>query len=145
MSSLVVGVDHSESSRRAAFFAARLAEESGASLHVVHVVPWSQYTFNTPEDNERRHTQKQQEIAEAQRLIIDPLLVLLYAASPTLAVETAIVHGGPAEHLAAIAGALPDGHIVVGRVGESRLRQVLFGSTPGKLIQIATTPVTVIP
>ncbi|MFO7690398.1 MAG: universal stress protein [Cryobacterium sp.] len=145
MSTVVVGVDHSESCRRAALFAARLARESGADLHVVHVIPWSPYTFNTPEENERRSLTKIQEIDAAQRLIIDPVLALLKEATASVRVESSVLYGGPAEHLAAIAGAQPDGHVVVGRVGESRLRQVLFGSTPSKLIQIATTPVTVIP
>ena len=36
-------------------------------------------------------------------------------------------------------------HVVVGRHGHSRVRSLLFGSTPGDLIQIATVPVTVVP
>jgi nucleotide-binding universal stress UspA family protein len=34
---------------------------------------------------------------------------------------------------------------VVGRVGQSKVRSLLFGSTPGNLIQIAMVPVTVVP
>jgi nucleotide-binding universal stress UspA family protein len=36
-------------------------------------------------------------------------------------------------------------YIVVGRTGDSRMRQAVFGSTPGHLVQLAPVPVTVVP
>ena len=96
----------------------------------MNVIPWSPYTFNTPEDNERRSLIKIQEIDAAQRHIIVPILALLADATGSVTVDSSVLYGGPAKHLAAIAAAQPDGHVVVDRVGESRLRQVLFGSTP---------------
>lgn len=143
MSSLLVGVDHSASSRRAVAFAARFASESGATLRIVHVIPWSQYTFSTPSDNEMRSTRKKEEIAAAEAQIIVPAVAVTeeFDLTPT----TTVVHGNPAEELVSIAARLGDAHIIVGRTGDSKFKQVLFGSTPGKLIQIASTPVTVIP
>ncbi|WP_165064795.1 universal stress protein [Marisediminicola senii] len=143
MSSLIVGVDRSSSSRRAVAFAARLAAESGATLVVVHVIPWSPYSFTTPAENEHRSASKASEVAAAQQQIIDPAVAVTdeYSVTPT----TSVIHGSPAEKLCSLAAGLENAHIVVGRTGDSKLKQVLFGSTPSKLIQIATTPVTVIP
>ena len=143
MSSLLVGVDKSSSSRRAVAFAAQLASESGATLRIVHVIPWSPYSLSTPSENEHRSSSKQMEIAAADQQIMQPALAVTeeFAVTPT----TTIVHGNPAEELVSMAGKLEGAHIIVGRTGDSKLKQVLFGSTPSKLIQIATTPVKVIP
>lgn len=143
MSSLIVGVDRSSSSRRAVAFAARLAAESGATLVVVHVIPWSPYSFTTPAENEHRSASKAIEVAAAQQQIIEPAIAVTgdFSVTPT----TSVVHGKPAEELVSMAARLTDAHIIVGRTGDSKLKQVLFGSTPSKLIQISTTPVTVIP
>lgn len=143
MASLLVGVDTSSSSRRAVAFAARLASESGASLRIVHVIPWSPYSFTTPAENEHRSASKQMEIAAAEQQIMQPALAVAeqFPVTPT----STIIHGNPAEMLVAMAERLDGAHIIVGRTGDSKLKQVLFGSTPSKLIQIASTPVTVIP
>ncbi len=143
MSSLLVGVDNSSSSRRAVAFAARLASESGASLRIVHVIPWSPYSFSTPAENEHRSASKQMEIAAADQQIMQPALAATeeFTVTPTMT----IVHGNPAETLASMAEKLDAAHIIVGRTGDSKFKQVIFGSIPSKLIQIASTPVTVIP
>ena len=63
---MLVGVDGSESSRRAVDFAATRAKAGDARLIVAHVIEWSPYTFNTPEENEIRHRRREEEIARAQ-------------------------------------------------------------------------------
>ena len=138
MSSLLVGVDKSSSSRRAVAFAARLASESGATLRIVHVIPWSPYSFTTPSENEHRTASKQMEIAAADQQIMQPALASTEGFEVTA--MTTIVHGSPAETLVSMAEKVDGAHIIVGRTGDSKLKQVLFGSTPSKLIQIATTP-----
>lgn len=143
MSSLLVGIDRSASSRRAVTFAAQLAGESGATLHIVHVIPWSPYSFTSPAENDQRSNSRAKEIAAAEEKIIAPALAVTEAheVSPT----TSVVHGSPAELLVSIAAHLGGAQIIVGRTGDSRLKQALFGSTPVRLIQIAKTPVTVVP
>ncbi len=59
---LLIGVDGSEDASRAVEFAAARAESSGARLIVAHVIEWSPYTFNTPEENETRHKRREEEI-----------------------------------------------------------------------------------
>lgn len=139
---IVVGVDGSEAGARAAHFAAQHVQENGHVV-VVYVVPWSPYAIQTAEENERRSVTKRREIESAQNGIIDPLLAEL--ADKDLKAEGLVRHGHPAEVLCDIATERSASHVVVGRRGQSRVRSLLFGSTPGNLIQIATVPVTVVP
>lgn len=139
---IVVGVDGSEAGARAAHFAAQHAQGNGQVV-VVYVVPWSPYAIQTAEENERRSVTKKRETEAAQTGIIDPLLAEL--ADKGLPAEGFVRHGHPAEVLCEVATERTASHIVVGRRGQSRVRSLLFGSTPGNLIQIATVPVTVVP
>ncbi|CAN5224279.1 hypothetical protein BH24ACT10_BH24ACT10_04550 [soil metagenome] len=139
---IVVGVDGSEAGARAAHFAAKHVQGPSLAL-VVYVVPWSPYAVQTAEENERRSVAKQRETDSAQTSIVDPLLAEL--ADKDVAAEGLVRHGHPAEVLCEIATERAASHIVVGRRGQSRVRSLLFGSTPGNLIQIATVPVTVVP
>ncbi|MDH6237582.1 universal stress protein [Cryobacterium sp. CG_9.6] len=143
MTSLLVGIDRSESSKRAVAFACQLADESGATVHIVHVIPWSPYSFSSPSENEHRSANKAQEIAAAELQIIQPALAVAqeFSITPT----STVVHGSPADQLVKIAARALASQIIVGRTGDSRLKQVLFGSTPVRLIQVSTTPVTVVP
>lgn len=140
---IVVGVDGSEAGSRAAHFAAQHAREAGDQLVVAYVVPWSPYTVQTAEENERRRITKQHETEVAQTEIVDPLVAKL--SDEGSKVEGLVRHGHPAEVLCDIADERDATHVVVGRRGQSRVRSLLFGSTPGNLIQIATVPVTVVP
>lgn len=139
-STVVVGVDGSEAGARAARFASRMAQ--GGRLVVACVVPWSPFAVQTAQDNEQRHATKQRETADAHR-IVDPLVEGF--AADGAAVEGVVRHGHPAETLCDLAREHGADHLVVGRVGQSKVRSLLFGSTPGNLIQIAMVPVTVVP
>jgi nucleotide-binding universal stress UspA family protein len=140
---VIVGVDGSEAGARAAHFAAAHVGEAGASIVVAYVIPWSQYTIQTAEENERRHVTKQRELDTARREIVEPLVQQLQ--SEGIAVEAVVRHGHPAETLCEIAAERGARHVVVGRRGQSKVKSLLFGSTPGNLIQISAVPVTVVP
>ena len=137
---VVVGVDGSEAGERAARFASRIVR--GGTLVVACVVPWSPFAVQTAEDNEQRHAIKQKETEDAHR-IVDPLVEGF--TSDGIKVEGVVRHGHPAETLSDLAREYGADHLVVGRVGQSKVRSLLFGSTPGNLVQIAMVPVTVVP
>ena len=143
MPEILVGVDRSEQSRRAVEFAAERARQLDRSVLVVHVIPWSPFSFNTPEDNEHRSTRRAEEIAAATEQIVEPMAVLVREKG--VEVETLIQHGDPVDTLIDIAKRRASGHIVLGRTGDSRVKRVLFGSTPSHVVQLATVPVTVVP
>ena len=140
---LVVGVDGSEAGERAARFAGRIAAEREAAVVIAYIVPWSPYAVQTAEENEQRHVTKQQETDAARNGIVDPLVAKL--AEEGVQVEGLVRHGHPAETLCDLARERGAVHVIVGRRGQSKVRSLLFGSTPGNLIQIADVPVTVVP
>jgi len=143
MNTVLVGVDGSDSSRRAMAFACERARQLDLELLVVHVIPWSPYSFNTPTENEHRHAQKQFEIEAAQEQVVSPACALAEEAG--VPVEGVVRHGDPVDLLLDLAKGKEVSHIVVGRTGDSRMRRVVFGSTPGHLVQLAPVPVTVVP
>jgi nucleotide-binding universal stress UspA family protein len=139
---VLVGVDKSDASRRAVEFARDRAKEVGASLVLAHVIPWSPYSFTTPEENEMRHVRREAELVAAREQVLEPARQVVGDVVPC---TTEARHGHPAELLSNLAREHDAVHVVVGRTGESRLRSMFFGSVPSQLIQIADVPVTVVP
>ena len=147
MESVLVGVDHSDGARRAAHFALSRADVNSWRVTLVHVVNWSRFSFNTPEDNELRPIRKRQEIEHAQEHILDPIVAEVRQSEfpNVVGVETAIYHGQPSEVLSDLAGEAGHDLIVVGRTGESKFKEAIFGSVPSRLVQYAPVPVVVVP
>lgn len=143
MTVVMIGVDGSDASRRAVDFAIELGEEFKLELIVLHVIPWSPYSFSTPDENEHRHAQRTREIQAAQEQVVDPALHLV--ANSHLTAEGVVRHGHPVEVMIALSIERQVRHIIVGRTGDSRVKQALFGSTPSQLIVSSPVPVTVVP
>ncbi len=139
----LLAVDGSEPAARAADYAKLRAKAGKAQLVVAHVIEWSPYTFNTPEENEERHKRREEEIARAQSQVIDPLVASLKAEG--LEVEGVVRHGHAAEVLSALADEKGACQIFIGRRGLSKIKAMLFGSVAGTLVQISPVPVTVVP
>ncbi len=143
MDQIVVGVDTSDTSRRAVQFAVARAKEYEAGLVVVHVIPWSPFSFNTPSENEHRHQRKEAELAAAREQVTDPIVAAIKDSG--VPVEVVLRHGHPAETLGELAEQHKAVHIVVGRTGDSAMRERFFGSTASRLVHFSPVPVTVVP
>ncbi|WP_088319707.1 universal stress protein [Kineosporia sp. R_H_3] len=141
---ILVGIDASATSRRALQFAAREVLADHGRLVIAHVVDWSPYRSATLEENERRHTDRAREIALADSDLLGPAREEAERAGATV-VATVARHGHVAETLMALAREHGAAQVVVGRTGDSRLRTLVFGSTPSHLVQVCTIPVTVVP
>ena len=140
---LLAGVDGSDDGKRAAEFAASRAKAAKARLVVAYVIEWSPYTFNTPEENEERHKRREQEISLAQSSVLDPALKKLK--SEGIDAKGIVRHGNVADVLNGLAIENNAVQIVVGRIGTSGLKSLIFGSVTSKLVQVAAMPVTVVP
>jgi len=139
---VLVGVDNGDASKRAVEFARDRAKALGVTLVLVHVIPWSPYSFSTPEENEMRSARRKSELAAAEEQVLEPARTIVGDEVECVAIAR---HGDRAELLNALAREHDSFHILVGRTGESRMKTKLFGSVPGQLIQIADVPVTVVP
>jgi nucleotide-binding universal stress UspA family protein len=140
---LLVGTDCSDCSHRAVDYAAKWAELANLHLYIVHVIQWSPFTFNTPQENEERHMRREAELERAHSEILDPIVADLR--SKGVDAEGVVRHGHPAETLSALANELDATNIIIGRKGESPIKTKLFGSVASTLVQISDHPVTVIP
>ncbi|MGA8209233.1 MAG: universal stress protein [Nocardioidaceae bacterium] len=143
MPEILVGIDRSEQSRRAVEFAVTRAQALDRTVVLVHVIPWSPFSFNTPEENEHRHSRRAAEITAAGEQITEPLAAA--ARERGVEVETLVRHGDPVDTLISLAQQRASDHIVLGRTGDSRVKQALFGSIPAQVVQHAPVPVTVVP
>jgi len=139
---LIVGFDDTEQSRRAISHAAEDAKQSGAAVHVVHILEWSPYSFHTPEELAERHKRREEELERANALV-QPVVDQLNKDGIKATCE--IRHGNAAELLCKIADQQPGAQIVIGRTGDSGFAQRLLGSLAHSLVQVAPVPVTIIP
>ena len=140
---LLVGIDGSACSERALDYASEWANTAGHQLVVAHVIEWSPFTFNTPQENEERHKRREAELDRAHRDIIDPVVDALREQG--VGARGVIRHGHAAETLCQVAEELGVSNIIIGKTGSSRIRAQLFGSVAISMVQVSPYPVTVVP
>ena len=139
----VVACDGSEASGRAVKIAIEQAKAHGASLVLAHVLEWSPYSFLTPEELEERHKRRNEELARAQKALVDPLVASVTSAG--VDAKAVIRYGHIAETLADIAAKEGATQIFIGRTGHSKIANIVFGSVAASLAQITPVPCTIVP
>ncbi len=140
---ILVGIDGSQESRRAVDFGIAQAKLNKAQLVLAYVIEWSQYTFNTPEENEQRHKRREEELKTVHERVMEPMLKSI--SSEGLETTGVVRHGQVADALIQIGRERGAGQIVVGRIGQKGVTSLIFGSVVSKLIQLTRIPVTVVP
>ena len=140
---ILIGIDGSKAGEHAVNFAVSQAKSSNTLLVLGYVVEWSPYTFNTPEENEQRHLRRKEEIKNAKERVLDPILKSLE--SEGVKALGVVRHGQVADVLLQLSKEQGAVQIVVGRIGHSGIKSLLFGSVATKLIQLAHIPVTIVP
>jgi nucleotide-binding universal stress UspA family protein len=140
---ILIGIDGSPDSRRAVEYGIAQAKSIQAQVVLAFVIEWSQYSFNTPEENEQRHKRREEEIQTAHERVLGPMLDSL--ASEGLTITGIVRHGQVADVLLRIAKEQGAQKIVVGRIGQRDIKSLIFGSVVSKLIQLTHIPVTVVP
>lgn len=140
---LLVGLDGHSSGERALAYGENMAKLVGdCSLLVVYVIEWSPYSFQTAEENAERHKRRDEEIATANKRIVQPALDALEKRG--ISATGMVRHGNVADTLDAIAGTEKAEQIIVGRSAESGLSKRIFGSSTANLVMQARVPVTVV-
>ena len=139
MEKVLVAVDGSEPSLKAARWAADIAQKFGATLRLVYVIP----KVPLPPDV---YGLKAAELEQEHRTYAAGVLEKAVAqlARPGLRTETGVLHGPPAESIAEEAAAPAVGMVVVGSRGYGAVARVFLGSVSARLVHIAAKPVLVV-
>ncbi len=140
---LLIAVDGSGGAERALSAAVEHAKLTNASLVLAYIIDWSPYSFHTPEELEERHKRRESEIQRANDSILAPYVVKLRDSQ--IPIDTVVRHGKIAEALSDLSTELGVSQIYIGRLGESKLKTMVFGSVTAALVQSSTVPVTVVP
>lgn len=140
---ILVGTDGSEGAERAIQFAIEQAQNYEAEVEIVHVIEWTPYSFELPEELEVRHKMRESELRSAEEQITGPAVARYKDAG--VEIRGTVRHGEVGEVLCELAEAHQVAHIVLGRKGRSKFQELLYGNVVGKMVQIAPVPVTVVP
>ncbi len=139
MKRILVAVDGSEPSLKAARMGADIALRFGAKLTLVHVVPKLLLppdvyglTIAEVEKEHRAYAEKLLEKAIAQ------------LQEPGLEMDTVVLYGAPAESIAEEAARADVDLVVVGSRGHGAVARVFVGSVSDRLVHISPKPVLVV-
>ena len=138
MYSILVAVDGSECSRRAAVYAARRAAGAACRVALLHVeksvMAWEVGPLSSGDDVERlREAESAKVLGEcAERF------------DPAVPLERHVVTGEPAEVILDLAERLHVDEIVVGSRGLGALSAVMLGSVATKVVKEARVPVVIV-
>ncbi len=140
---LVVGLDGQSTGDKALAFARDLATKANdAELIVVYVIEWSPFSFQTAEENAKRHKRREEEISIALERVVNPAVASLTEAG--IPAKPIVRHGDVADTIDEIAHSEGAHQIVVARSSAGGLTSRLFGSSTANLVMNARVPVTVV-
>lgn len=136
---VVVGVDFSATSKRAAEAAARIAARDGATLNVVHVFqpPWARFHYRAP--TAATSPEFQQQFRDGLRQRLEEFCGLgelcgRAGVTPRYHLVEGRGHGAGLTEFAKSSGA---DLVVLGKRGRTNLREVLLGSTAERVVRDA--------
>ena len=139
MKRILVAIDGSDPSLKAARMAADIALRFGARLTLVHVVP----KLLLPPDV---YGLTLAEVEKEHRAYAEALLqkAISFLAEPGVDTTSTILYGSPAESIAEEA-AVPDvGLVVVGSRGHGAVARMFLGSVSDRIVHISPKPVLVV-
>ena len=139
MRRIIVALDGSDASIKAARMAADIALRFGAKLSFVHVVP----KLVLPPDV---YGLTIAEVEKEHRAYADRLLERAVASleEPSLEVSVSVLYGSPAEAIAGEAAASDVDLVVVGSRGHGAVARMFLGSVSDRLVHISPKPVLVV-
>lgn len=124
-------------------YAIKRADRASAALHIVHVLEWSPFAFLTPDEIEQRHAKRSEELARADKEVLQPMLDRAKASGIEATGE--VRFGTAVSILCDIAKQKNAEKMFVGRTGESGLKQRVFGSVAIGLAQASSVPIVIVP
>jgi nucleotide-binding universal stress UspA family protein len=139
MKRILVAIDGSDPSLKAARMAADIALRFGARLTLVHVVP----KLLLPPDV---YGLTLAEVEKEHRSYAEKLLqkAVSFLAEPGVDTSSTILYGSPAESIAEEAATPDVGMVVVGSRGHGAVARMFLGSVSDRIVHISPKPVLVV-
>jgi nucleotide-binding universal stress UspA family protein len=138
---ILVAIDGSDSSRKAARFAHDLAQQTSARITLLFVLePPRMLALGFLDSELISSSQRSPEELEAVRRLLDEVASDL----PKAQVDKVVEIGRPADTIVAQADALGADHLVIGARGLNPGGKWLLGSVSDRVVQHAGRPVTVV-
>jgi nucleotide-binding universal stress UspA family protein len=139
MKRILVAIDGSDPSLKAARMAADIALRFGAQLTLVHVVP----KLLLPPDV---YGLTLAEVEKEHRAYAEGLLAkaVSFLAEPGVDTNSTILYGSPAESIAEEAAVQDVGLVVVGSRGHGAVARMFLGSVSDRIVHISPKPVLVV-
>ncbi|ELY42266.1 universal stress protein [Natronorubrum tibetense] len=134
--SILVATDGSAAADEALERALKLAEQTGAAVHVLAVVDATTNPMHFGVDDIG-------ELQQTRERLVDDLVAT--AGDRDVKIQSAIRRGRPATVILTYADEHAIDMVIVGRTGRSRVADVLLGSTTDQLVREASVPVVVVP
>ncbi|WP_440769617.1 universal stress protein [Natronorubrum sp. DTA28] len=134
--SILVATDGSATAGQALGRAVQLAEQTGASVHVLAVVDTTTNPMHFGVDDV-------DELQRTKQRLVDDLVATV--GERDVEIQGAIRRGRPAKAILAYADEHAVDMLVVGRTGRSRVADMLLGSTTDRLVRETSVPVVVVP
>jgi nucleotide-binding universal stress UspA family protein len=139
MKRILVAIDGSDPSLKAARMAADIALRFGAQLTLIHVVP----KLLLPPDV---YGLTLAEVEKEHRTYAEKLLqkAVAFLAEPGVDTTSTILYGSPAESISSEAAAPDVGMVVVGSRGPGAVARMFLGSVSDRIVHISPKPVLVV-
>ncbi|HYO65543.1 MAG TPA: universal stress protein [Archangium sp.] len=138
---ILVAIDGSDSSRKAARFAHDLAQQTNSRITLLFVLePPRMFALGFLDSEIISGPQRSPEEMEAVRRLLDEVAADL----PKAQVEKVVEIGRPADTIVSLSDKLGVDHIVVGARGLNPGGKWLLGSVSDRVVQHAGRPVTVV-
>ena len=135
MENVLVAVDGSEESLRAARFAVELAAPFHAKVTLLHVVPPIVLPGDAPWVSLAQIEEAEFEGAEG--------LVRELKGKLGVEAQTLVKRGGPADTIVEVASTLKDCLVVVGSRGKGAVKRLLLGSVADRVVHLSHGPVLI--
>lgn len=137
---IIVPVDGSEGSQRAARFAASLAKATGRKMKLIYVFPANPSEIMGLSQLPQKEVESVKK--ESARKVFDKAQQAIGGGQGE--VEEQILFGDPAEEIIRCADGETEPLIVMGRRGLSRVKSLLLGSVSEKVMRHASAAVTIV-
>lgn len=143
LDSILAPTDFSEGSRASVEYAAKMAEQFGATLHLLHVgdAGVAHHEPGAPGAAAEIYHRAREERARHARMQMDELVDDMKRAHPGLRFESHFASGVPHAVILSVAEERHIGMIVMGTAGLTGLSHFLIGSTAERVVRLSKIPV----